>query len=75
MYCLKQAQISWWPFSPPCERRDKHQEENNKKNVKLQYGKDWMVIEIKGYAKLVKHQLKKHMQYDGTNKDDLNPNG
>lgn len=30
-----------------------------KKHFKLQYGKDWMVIEIKGYAKHVKHQLKK----------------
>jgi hypothetical protein len=46
-----------------------------KKHVKLQYGKDWMLIKIKGYAKLAKHQLKKHMEYDGMNKDELNPNG
>ncbi len=46
-----------------------------KKHVKLQYGKDWMVIEIMRYAKLAKHQLKKHMEYDGMNEDELNPNG
>jgi hypothetical protein len=34
-----------------------------------------MVIEIKGYTKLVKHQLKKHMEYDGMNEDELNPSG
>jgi hypothetical protein len=46
-----------------------------KKHVKLQYGKDWMVIKIKGNAKLIKHQLEKHMEYDGMNEDELNPSG
>jgi hypothetical protein len=30
---------------------------------------------IKGNAKLVKHQLEKHMEYDGMNEDELNPSG
>jgi hypothetical protein len=34
-----------------------------------------MLIEIKGYAKFVKHQLEKHMEYDGMNEDKINPNG
>jgi hypothetical protein len=34
-----------------------------------------MLIEIKGYAKPTKHQLEKHMEYDGMNKDEVNPNG
>jgi hypothetical protein len=31
MYQCKQTQISWWPFSPPHGREDKHQNWNNKK--------------------------------------------
>jgi hypothetical protein len=34
-----------------------------------------MLVEIKGYAKLVKHQLEAHMGYDGENKDIINPSG
>jgi hypothetical protein len=34
-----------------------------------------MLIEIKGYATLVKHQLRVHMVYDGKNEDEINPNG
>jgi len=34
-----------------------------------------MLIEIKGYAKLTKHQLNAHMGYDGKNEDMVNPNG
>jgi hypothetical protein len=33
-----------------------------------------MLIEIKGYVKLIGHQLNKHMGYDGRNKDDVNSN-
>jgi hypothetical protein len=69
------VQVSWWPFSPPCGRKDKHQEMNNKKIAKLQYWKDCMLIKIKGYVKHVEHQLKEHMEYDGVNEDEVNPNG
>jgi hypothetical protein len=34
-----------------------------------------MLIKIKGYAKPTKHQLEKHMEYDGMNEDEANPNG
>ncbi len=34
-----------------------------------------MLINIKGYAKPPKHQLEQHMEYDGMNKDEVNPNG
>jgi hypothetical protein len=34
-----------------------------------------MSINIKGYAKLAKHHLEEHMEYDGLNKDEVNPNG
>jgi hypothetical protein len=30
MYQWKWAQVSWWPFSPPCEEKDKQQEKKNK---------------------------------------------
>ncbi len=33
-----------------------------------------MLIKRKEYAKLVKHQLKKYMEYDGMFKDEVNPN-
>jgi hypothetical protein len=33
-----------------------------------------MLIEIMGYAKSTKHQLKEHMEYDGMNEDKINPN-
>jgi hypothetical protein len=69
------VQVSWWPFSPPHGGKDKHQERNNQKNVKLQYQKDWMLIEIKGYAKPTKHQFGAHMEYDGKNEEVVNPNG
>jgi hypothetical protein len=48
--------------------------ENNKKNAKLQYWKDQMLIEIK-CGKPIKHQLEEHVKYDGMNKDEVNPNG
>ncbi len=41
----------------------------------LQHWKGWMLIEIKEYAKPIKHQLEVHMEYDGKNKDAINPNG
>ncbi len=34
---------------------------NNKKNAKLQYIKDQMLIEIKGYEMHAEHQLEEHM--------------
>jgi hypothetical protein len=46
-----------------------------KKHAKLQYWKDSMLIEIKGYVKFIEHQLEEHMEYDGMNKDKVNPNG
>jgi hypothetical protein len=33
-----------------------------------------MLIEIKGYAKFTTHQHEKYMEYDGMNKDTINPN-
>jgi hypothetical protein len=36
--------------------------------------KDQMLIDIKGYAKFVEHQLKMHMGYDGKNEYVINPN-
>jgi hypothetical protein len=33
-----------------------------------------MLIEIKGYAKFVEHQLERHMKYDGMNEDEINLN-
>jgi len=33
-----------------------------------------MLIKIKEYAKLVKHQLEEYMKYDGMNKDEVNAN-
>jgi hypothetical protein len=33
-----------------------------------------MLIKIKWYIKTVKFQLEKHMEYDGMNKDKINPN-
>jgi hypothetical protein len=33
-----------------------------------------MLIKIKGYVKLLKHELKEHMGYDGRNEDEINPN-
>jgi len=67
--------VFWWPFSPPHGRNDKHQKKNDKKNVKLQYRKDQMLIEINGYAKLTEHQLEMYMEYDGMNENEVNPNG
>jgi hypothetical protein len=34
-----------------------------------------MLIKINKYAKLAKHQLNKHMEYDGIKKDKVNPSG
>jgi len=45
-----------------------------KKHAKLQYQKDRMLIKINKYAKLTRHQLEKHMEYDGMKKDKVNPN-
>jgi hypothetical protein len=33
-----------------------------------------MLIEVKGYAKFVAHQIEEHMEYDDMNKTTLNPN-
>jgi hypothetical protein len=30
MYQQRWVQVSWWPFSPPCGRKDKHQGKKNK---------------------------------------------
>jgi len=46
-----------------------------KKCAKLQYWKDRMLIEIKGYIKLDEHQFEEYMEYDGMNEDKINPNG
>jgi len=35
-----------------------------KKQTKLQYQKDQMLIKIKGFTKSTKHQLEEHMEYD-----------
>jgi hypothetical protein len=45
-----------------------------KKHAKLQYWKDTMLIKINGYAKPTKHQLEEYIEYDGMNKDEVNPN-
>jgi hypothetical protein len=42
----------------PMEERTNTKNGIIKKHVKLQYQKDRMLIEIKGYAKPIKHQLK-----------------
>jgi hypothetical protein len=55
-------------------RKGQTPKRSDKKHVKLQYWKDHMLIEIKGYPKPVEHQLEKHMEYDGMNKDEVNPN-
>jgi hypothetical protein len=34
-----------------------------------------MLIEIKGYAKPIKHQFDTHMGHDGKNEDKINPYG
>jgi hypothetical protein len=56
------------------EERTNTKKRNNKKNAKLQYWKDWMLIKIKRYANFAKHQFKEHMKYDGMNKDEIKPN-
>ncbi len=33
------------------------------------------VIKIKGYAKPIEHQFKKHIEYDRINENKVNPNG
>jgi hypothetical protein len=42
----------------PMEERTNVKKGITKKHAKLQYQKDRMLIEIKGYAKPIKHQLK-----------------
>ncbi len=46
-----------------------------KKHVKLQFWNDQMLIEIKRYAKSIEHQLEEHIEYDGMNENEVNPNG
>ncbi len=75
MYRCKWMQVSWCPFPLPHRGKDKHQERNNKINAKLLYRKDWILIDIKGYAKPIEHQLKAHMEYHGKNKEVIYPNG
>jgi hypothetical protein len=58
----------------PMEERTNTNKGITKKHVKLQYQKDQMLIEIKGYAEPNEHQLKEHMEDDSTNKDEVNPN-
>jgi hypothetical protein len=45
-------------FHHPMEERTNTNKGIKKKHAKLQYQKDQMLIEIKGYAKLTKHQFK-----------------
>jgi hypothetical protein len=66
-----QVKATLWVFSPSCGGKDKHQERNNKKNAKMQYWKDRMLIKTKGYAKLLEDQFKKHMEYDDMNETPL----
>jgi hypothetical protein len=47
---------------------------NNKKNAKLQYWKDQMLIEIKGYVNPIDHQPEENMENDGMNENEINPN-
>jgi hypothetical protein len=34
-----------------------------------------MLIKIKGYVKPIEHELEEHIEYDGTNEYEVNPNG
>jgi hypothetical protein len=67
--------ISWWPFPPPCGGRTNIKKGITKKHVKLQYRKNQMLIEIKGYVEPIKHQFEVDMEYDDKNVDVVNPNG
>jgi hypothetical protein len=51
MYWRKQVQDSWWPFSPPCGRKDKHQETNNKKTCQVTISEGSNVNYDKGICK------------------------
>jgi hypothetical protein len=75
MYQCKQMQISWWPFSPPCGGKDKHQKRNNKKTCHVVTLEGLDVNQNKRISKLIEHQFKMHMGYDGKNKDVVNQNG
>jgi transcription initiation factor TFIID subunit TAF12 len=59
----------------PVEEKTNTKKGITKKYVMLQHWKYWMLVEIKGYAKLVQCQLEKHMGYDDKNRDEINSNG
>jgi hypothetical protein len=44
-----------------------------RKHAKLQYWKNKILIKIKEYAKPIKHEFEVYMEYDGMNKDEVNP--
>jgi len=52
MYQCKQTQISWWPFSPPHGRKDKHQNWNNKKTCHVATLEGLDVNQNKGICKV-----------------------
>ncbi len=68
MYRRKWACVSWWFFSPPCGKNDKHQEWKNKMHVKVLCQMDRWPTKLKGCTKLLEMQQKKHMECDGMNK-------
>jgi hypothetical protein len=74
MYRHKQAQVYYGLSHHHVKERTNTKKGIIRKHAKLQYWKDQMLIKIKKYAKLTKHQLKEHMEYDGMNKDEIKPN-
>jgi hypothetical protein len=51
MYQRKQACISWWPFSPPHGRNDKHQEWKNTNACQVTMSDGSMANRVKGMCK------------------------
>jgi hypothetical protein len=62
-------------FHHPIEERINIKKGIVKKHAMLQHQKNWMGIEIKGYAKSIGRQLEVHMGYDGKNENVVNVNG
>ncbi len=58
-------------FHHPIKERTNNKKGTTKKNAKLQYRKDQMLIKIKEYIKPVKHQFKKHIKYENMNKSKI----
>jgi hypothetical protein len=57
-------------FHHPIKERTNTKKGITKKHAKLQYKVDWMLIDIKRYAKLDEYQLENHMEYNDMNKDE-----